>query len=93
MAFSWSKPVSTDSGASIAEGAIKPGEQSYVVRSGDTLIAIALRYYSDARYQELIGKRNGITDPRALRAGDAIIIPSLPDRSILMETRAVEGGD
>lgn len=84
------KPVGISSGASIVEGAIKPGEQSYVVRSGDRLIGISMRFYGDARYHELIGKRNGITDPRTLRAGDAIIIPLLPDRSMLMETRAVD---
>ena len=72
------KPVGTDSGASIVEGAIKPGEQSYVVRSGDTLIAIAMRFYNDARYQELIGKRNGITDPTRVRTGQRLVIPPKP---------------
>lgn len=49
------------------------GEITYEVRSGDTLGAIANRY--DVTVSELM-TRNNIADPRRLRAGQKLIIPT-----------------
>lgn len=53
-------------------------ERIYVVRSGDTLAGIALRFYGDASLDDLIAEANGIDDPRDLRPGDELIIPPAP---------------
>lgn len=50
-----------------------PGvEQSYVVREGDTLSAIAARF---GVAEEAILKANGITDPNRLFVGQELVIP------------------
>ena len=45
---------------------------SHVVRSGDTLAAIANRYGSKV---EAIAAANGVRDPRSLRVGQVLIVP------------------
>ncbi len=44
----------------------------YVVKSGDTLLQIALQYGVDV---EALAARNGIDDPRSLQTGARLIIP------------------
>lgn len=68
----WSAPTTT----SKPEPAIKAseGESKYQVVSGDTLGAIAKR--ADVSVSALM-KRNGITDPRKLRAGQTLVIPGI----------------
>ena len=53
-------------------------EQTYIVRSGDTLAGIAIKFYGDASLDDLIAEANGIEDPRDLRPGDELIIPPEP---------------
>ena len=48
----------------------------YDVKPGDRLSNIALRLTGDASNWQTIAQRNGIADPRTLKAGDAIIIPN-----------------
>lgn len=50
-----------------------PTPRIYVVQSGDTLSAIALQFNVSV---EALAARNGIEDPRALRAGQKLIIPT-----------------
>ena len=52
--------------------------RTYIVKSGDTLVALALRFYNDASLDELIAEANGIEDPEELRVGDERIIPPEP---------------
>lgn len=49
----------------------------YVVRAGDSLAQIAVRFYGNARLYTVIAKVNGVTDPRLLRVGQVLRIPSL----------------
>ncbi|HEX2239595.1 MAG TPA: LysM domain-containing protein [Actinomycetota bacterium] len=53
--------------------------QTYVVREGDTLRAIAMRFYGDPDLADLIAEENGITDPTELAVGQELIIPPAPE--------------
>ncbi len=60
---------------------------TYVVKKGDTLSAIAQRFYGDASRWRLIAKANDLSDPNTMRVGMELIIPqqqkvkpSRPDR-------------
>ena len=51
---------------------------SHVVAQGETLSAIAQRYYLDARAWRNIADENGIDDPRRLSPGRQLTVPSIP---------------
>ncbi len=51
--------------------------QSYQVRAGDTLGAIAARLLGDLQRWREIAEANGITNPRALKVGQTLRIPAL----------------
>lgn len=53
-------------------------QRTYVVRSGDTLLELAQRFYGDSSLDDLIAEANGIEDPTELRPGDELIIPPAP---------------
>jgi nucleoid-associated protein YgaU len=55
------------------------GDETYVVKRGDTLRSIALRFYEDASLDDVIADANGITDPGQLTVGLRLIIPSRPE--------------
>lgn len=56
-------------------GAAAATARTHVVKTGDTLAGIAARFYgTPARWRE-IARRNGITDPKKLRAGTRLVIP------------------
>jgi LysM repeat protein len=69
-------PAPNGSGSSTAptdrppEATAEP--KRYRVKSGDTLISIAARYDTTARK---VMAANGISDPRALKVGQVLIIP------------------
>jgi LysM repeat protein len=50
-------------------------EQSYVVKSGDTLSRIANRFYGNAQLDNCIATANGITNASALTVGKTLKIP------------------
>jgi len=52
--------------------------QVYVFKQGDTLTGVSHRYYGDWRRWRYIADRNGITDPRRIEPGTALLIPQLP---------------
>ncbi|HEV3472353.1 MAG TPA: LysM peptidoglycan-binding domain-containing protein, partial [Actinomycetota bacterium] len=52
--------------------------ETYIVKSGDTLAGIAIKFYGDASLDDLIAEANGIEDPQSLRPGDELIIPPEP---------------
>lgn len=53
--------------------------ESYVVKDGDTLRAIALKFYGDASLDDLIAEANDITDPTQLSVGTRLVIPPEPE--------------
>lgn len=55
------------------------GSQIYVVKSGDILSAISVKFYGSARYVNLIKKANSdiITNANVLKPGMKLIIPKL----------------
>ena len=53
-------------------------EQTYIVKSGDSLAAIALRFYGDSTLADVIADANDIQDPSEIRPGDELVIPPDP---------------
>ena len=51
------------------------GKRFYNVRKGDTLSAIAVRFYHDSRQWTRIAKANNIRNPKNLRIGQRLVIP------------------
>jgi nucleoid-associated protein YgaU len=60
------------SGGAVAEG------ETYIVKSGDTLAAIALEFYGDSSLADVIMDANDIDDAQSIRPGDELIIPPEP---------------
>jgi len=52
--------------------------KSHAVVQGETLSAIAGRFYQDPRQWRPIAIENGLDDPRALTTGQTLLIPPLP---------------
>jgi len=52
----------------------RPRENTYVVKKGDTLWAIAVRYYGDGTRWQEIARRNGVADPRKLSIGKVLVL-------------------
>jgi LysM repeat protein len=50
----------------------------HTVRQGETLSGIASQYYSDPALWRPLAVSNGIDNPRALFAGQQLIVPALP---------------
>ncbi|MFD4405020.1 alpha/beta hydrolase-fold protein [Nocardia sp. NPDC058499] len=48
---------------------------THTVAAGETLSALALRFYADAELHRLIATASGITDPDAIRVGQQLIVP------------------
>ncbi|GAB4531793.1 MAG: hypothetical protein Kow0063_11490 [Anaerolineae bacterium] len=78
----WTGPLPGPSTAPAAPGvsptAPAPVGQTYVVKPGDTLGAIARQFYGNAARYTLIAEANNITDPRRIWVGQVLTIPSLP---------------
>lgn len=53
-------------------------EQTYIVKSGDSLAAIALEFYGDSSLADVIADANNINNPASIRPGDELIIPPEP---------------
>ena len=54
--------------------------QTHVIKAGDTLSAIAKKYYGSEKYVSLLLESNKNVDPRRLRVGTKILIPPAPDK-------------
>lgn len=52
--------------------------KSHTVRQGETLSAIAGRFYEDPRMWRAIAIANGLDDPRAIATGQTLLVPPLP---------------
>ncbi|WP_308259384.1 LysM peptidoglycan-binding domain-containing protein [Pseudonocardia sp. H11422] len=59
-----------------AAPATAPQPRTYVVEPGDSLSAIALRFYGDAGRYRQIAEANGIADPDLIRVGQQLTIPA-----------------
>ncbi len=53
--------------------------RKYQIQAGDTLFAIAKRFYGEPTYFGLIAAANGLTDANKIAPGQTISIPDLPD--------------
>ena len=67
------QPTVDETPAATTEG------ETYIVKSGDSLAAIALKFYGDASLADIIAEANDISDPTDIRPGDELIIPPEPD--------------
>ena len=52
--------------------------KEHTVRQGETLSAIAGRFYEDPRMWRAIAIENGLDDPRAITTGQSLLVPPLP---------------
>lgn len=69
-------PTSESEGIIDVGGEATFKEQSYTVKRGDTLGAIALAFYGLSSAWQSIADANGITNPGAIRPGQKLVIPS-----------------
>jgi nucleoid-associated protein YgaU len=58
------------------QGANQGRARTYVVKPGDTLRDLAVRFYGDVDLAQLIAEANGIDDTSQLRIGQELKIPS-----------------
>jgi LysM repeat protein len=63
----------------------------YVVKSGDTLSAIAKHYYGDTSRAKDIAKVNGIENPDLIQTGQTLVLPDFSDSSSNSETPSQQG--
>jgi LysM repeat protein len=54
-----------------------PEPKTYVVKGGDTLSAIAQKFYGDANLYPKIAEANGIANPDLINVGQELTIPAL----------------
>lgn len=55
--------------------------KKYTIQSGDTLGAIAQKFYGKASKYTEIAEANGIANPNAIRVGQEIVLPGIDDDS------------
>jgi S-formylglutathione hydrolase FrmB/phage tail protein X len=61
----------------VGQRLIMPDFTRYTAVAGDTLAALALRFYGDAELDWLIARASGIADPNAVNVGQRLIIPDI----------------
>jgi S-formylglutathione hydrolase FrmB/LysM repeat protein len=66
--------IADPGGIDAGQRLIIPDITRYTVVAGDTLSALAVRFYSDASFYPLIGTDNGIADPDAIDVGQVLVI-------------------
>jgi papain like cysteine protease AvrRpt2/LysM domain-containing protein len=72
-------------------GAIKPRNETYQVKPGDTLTRIALSEYGDANLQSEIIRANAIANPRMLMPGTRLRLPVVQVPSLVIMNYVVPG--
>ncbi|MEW6046153.1 MAG: LysM domain-containing protein [Bacillota bacterium] len=73
-------PPSGSAPPSAPEGSAAPALESYEVQPGDTLWAIAERFYGDPEAYRWLAQANGIGDPNLLRPGQRLVLPPQGDQ-------------
>ncbi|ADG97148.1 Curculin domain protein (mannose-binding) lectin [Segniliparus rotundus DSM 44985] len=77
----WNSGTATDAPPPAAPSADEepaaPEPQTYVVAGGDTLSAIAQKFYGDANLYPKIAEANGIANPDLINVGQELTIPAL----------------
>src|SRR6185369_12107670 len=58
----------------VGQRLIMPDFTRYTAVAGDTLSALAVRFYGDASFYPLIAKVNGIADPAVINVGQLLVI-------------------
>jgi S-formylglutathione hydrolase FrmB len=66
----------------VGQRLVIPDFTRYTVVAGDTLSALALRFYGDADLYPLIATASGITDPDNIDVGQPLIIPDLTRHTV-----------
>ncbi|WP_255794890.1 LysM peptidoglycan-binding domain-containing protein, partial [Mycobacteroides abscessus] len=61
--------------AAVEEPAPAPEPRTYTVESGDTLWAIAERFYGDGNQYQKIADASGIANPDLIQPGQVLTIP------------------
>ena len=56
--------------------AVVPGQQVYVVQSGDNLSKISKYFYGDANKYSAIARANSLDDPNKIKVGQKLVIPA-----------------
>ena len=72
-------PAAVDVGQRLAF----PDFTRYTVVAGDTLSALAARFYGDAQLHRLIAAASGVADPDAIHAGQQLIIPEITRHTVV----------
>ncbi|MFQ3612677.1 MAG: BON domain-containing protein [Cyanobacteriota bacterium] len=62
-------------GLQVTPASTQPTEEIYTVKSGDTLSAIAQRFYGDANAYLRIAQANNISNPNLIQVGQKLRIP------------------
>jgi hypothetical protein len=63
---------------SVSTTAAGTGGRTYIVKNGDTLRGLAIKFYGDPSLVDLIAQANNITDPTLVHQGTKLIIPPKP---------------
>jgi S-formylglutathione hydrolase FrmB/LysM repeat protein len=66
--------IADPSDIDVGQQLIVPDATTYTVVAGDTLSALALRFYGDSSLYPLIATVNGIADPDAIDVGQVLVI-------------------
>ncbi len=61
--------------AAVAETTPEPAARTYTVESGDTLWAIAERFYGDGNKYQVIADASGVSNPDLIQPGQVLTIP------------------
>lgn len=69
------EPVPAPEPSGEPEPAPEPAAQTYTVESGDTLWAIAERFYGDGSKYQVIADASGISNPDLIHPGQVLTIP------------------
>src|SRR5882757_5770066 len=67
----------------VGQRLIFPDFTRYTVVAGDTLSALAVRFYGDASFSRLIATASGIADPGGIDAGQRLIIPDATRHTVV----------
>jgi S-formylglutathione hydrolase FrmB/LysM repeat protein len=67
----------------VGQRLIFPDFTRYTVAAGDTLSALALRFYGDAELYPLIASASGVADPSDIDVGQQLIIPDATRHTVV----------